>query len=312
MDLYYSDTFELPLPPGHRFPMSKYRLLRERLAASAFAETLRFLIPEAATDSELSLAHDQEYIGRASRGELTDVEQRRIGFPWSERMIERSRRSSGASIGAGQSALRDGLSANLAGGTHHANWDAGQGYCVFNDVCVAARVLQQAGQISRALFVDCDVHQGNGTAAIAAGDPTLFSFSIHCIKNYPFRKATSDLDVDLAPGTGDEEYLRELRLALEWIDLRFDPDIVFYLAGADPFERDRLGHLKLTKQGLRERDQLVISFFRDRRIPVALSMAGGYAPDPEDIVDIHFGTIETAWKRWYQDRGEASTRQGPS
>lgn len=307
MDLYYSDIFELPLPPGHRFPMSKYRLLRERLAAAAFAESCRFLIPEAATDAELSLAHDQEYIGRASRGELTDVEQRRIGFPWSERMIERSRRSSGASIGAGQSALRDGLAANLAGGTHHANWDAGQGYCVFNDVCVAARVLQQAGQISRALFVDCDVHQGNGTAAIAAGDPTLFSFSIHCIKNYPFRKATSDLDVDLAPGTGDEEYLQELRRALEWIDLRFDPDIVFYLAGADPYERDRLGHLKLTKAGLRARDRLVIDFYRERRIPVALSMAGGYAPDAEDIVDIHFGTIETAWQRWNHERSPAAT-----
>lgn len=308
MDLYYSDIFELPLPPGHRFPMSKYRLLRERLAASSFAEACRFLVPQAATDDQLSLAHDQEYIGRASRGELTDVEQRRIGFPWSERMIERSRRSSGASIGAGQSALRDGLAANLAGGTHHATWDAGQGYCVFNDVCVAARVLQQSGQISRALFVDCDVHQGNGTAAIAAGDPTLFSFSIHCIKNYPFRKATSDLDIDLAPGTGDEEYLQELRRALEWIDLRFDPDIVFYLAGADPYERDRLGHLKLTKPGLKERDRLVIDFYRERRIPVAISMAGGYAPDAEDIVDIHFGTIETAWERWSRERSETKSR----
>lgn len=298
MDLYYSDIFELPLPPGHRFPMAKYRLLRERLAGSPLAENCRFLIPAAATDAELSLAHSDEYIQRASRGELTEVEQRRIGFPWSERMIERSRRSSGASIGAGASALRDGLSANLAGGTHHAAWEAGQGYCVFNDVCVSARVLQQSGKISRALFVDCDVHQGNGTAAIAAGDPSLFSFSIHCIKNYPFRKATSDLDVDLPPGAGDDQYLEELQRALDWIDLRFDPDLVFYLAGADPFERDRLGHLRLTKQGLRERDRLVIDFYRNRKIPVALSMAGGYAPDPEDIVDIHFATIETAWARW--------------
>jgi acetoin utilization deacetylase AcuC-like enzyme len=302
MDLYYSDTFELPLPPGHRFPMAKYRLLRERVAASAWASGCRFLIPDAATDEQLALAHSAEYIRRASRGELSDVEQRRIGFPWSERMIERSRRSSGASIGAAQSALRDGIACNLAGGTHHATWDGGQGYCVFNDVCVAARVWQQTGKIQRALFVDCDVHQGNGTAAIAAGDPTLYSFSIHCVKNYPFRKATSDLDIDLPPGTGDEEYLDELERALRKIDLVFEPDLVFFLAGADPFERDRLGHLRLTRSGLRQRDQLVIDFYRKRRIPVAISMAGGYAPDVSDIVEIHYGTIEIAWRRWSEEQ----------
>ncbi|MFO0261656.1 MAG: histone deacetylase [Planctomycetota bacterium] len=301
MDLYYSDIFELPLPPGHRFPMAKYRLLRERLAASDWTGNCRFLIPEAASDEQLALAHSAEYIRRASSGELSDVEQRRIGFPWSERMIERSRRSSGASIGAAGSALRDGVAVNLAGGTHHANWDGGQGYCVFNDVCVAARVLQLEGAIQRALFVDCDVHQGNGTAAIAAGDPTLYSFSIHCVKNYPFRKATSDLDIDLAPGTGDGEYLEELERALRKIDLVFEPDLVFFLAGADPFEHDRLGHLRLSKSGLRQRDQLVLDFYRERRIPIAISMAGGYAPDVNDIVDIHYGTIETAWRSWNSD-----------
>ncbi|MFN9881716.1 MAG: histone deacetylase [Planctomycetota bacterium] len=301
MDLYYSDIFELPLPPGHRFPMAKYRLLRERLAASDWTGNCRFLIPEAASDEQLALAHSAEYIRRASSGELSDVEQRRIGFPWSERMIERSRRSSGASIGAARSALRDGVAVNLAGGTHHANWDGGQGYCVFNDVCVAARVLQLEGAIQRALFVDCDVHQGNGTAAIAAGDPTLYSFSIHCVKNYPFRKATSDLDIDLAPGTGDGEYLEELERALRKIDLVFEPDLVFFLAGADPFEHDRLGHLRLSKSGLRQRDQLVLDFYRERRIPIAISMAGGYAPDVNDIVDIHYGTIETAWLSWNSD-----------
>ncbi|MFN9230095.1 MAG: histone deacetylase [Planctomycetota bacterium] len=301
MDLYYSDIFELPLPPGHRFPMAKYRLLRERLAASDWTGNCRFLIPEAASDEQLALAHSAEYIRRASSGELSDVEQRRIGFPWSERMIERSRRSSGASIGAARSALRDGVAVNLAGGTHHANWDGGQGYCVFNDVCVAARVLQLEGAIQRALFVDCDVHQGNGTAAIAAGDPTLYSFSIHCVKNYPFRKATSDLDIDLAPGTGDGEYLEELERALRKIDLVFEPDLVFFLAGADPFEHDRLGHLRLSKSGLRQRDQLVLDFYRERRIPIAISMAGGYAPDVNDIVDIHYGTIETAWRSWNSD-----------
>ncbi|MFN6205854.1 MAG: histone deacetylase [Planctomycetota bacterium] len=301
MDLYYSDIFELPLPPGHRFPMAKYRLLRERLAASDWTGNCRFLIPEAASDEQLALAHSAEYIRRASSGELSDVEQRRIDFPWSERMIERSRRSSGASIGAARSALQDGVAVNLAGGTHHANWDGGQGYCVFNDVCVAARVLQLEGAIQRALFVDCDVHQGNGTAAIAAGDPTLYSFSIHCVKNYPFRKATSDLDIDLAPGTGDGEYLEELERALRKIDLVFEPDLVFFLAGADPFEHDRLGHLRLSKSGLRQRDQLVLDFYRERRIPIAISMAGGYAPDVNDIVDIHYGTIETAWRSWNSD-----------
>jgi acetoin utilization deacetylase AcuC-like enzyme len=281
--------------------MAKYRLLRERLAASDWTGNCRFLIPEAAWDEQLALAHSAEYIRRASSGELSDVEQRRIGFPWSERMIERSRRSSGASIGAARSALRDGVAVNLAGGTHHANWDGGQGYCVFNDVCVAARVLQLEGAIQRALFVDCDVHQGNGTAAIAAGDPTLYSFSIHCVKNYPFRKATSDLDIDLAPGTGDGEYLEELERALRKIDLVFEPDLVFFLAGADPFEHDRLGHLRLSKSGLRQRDQLVLDFYRERRIPIAISMAGGYAPDVNDIVDIHYGTIETAWRSWNSD-----------
>lgn len=302
MDLYYTDIFELPLPAGHRFPMAKYRLLRERLATASWATDVRFLIPEAASDEQLGLAHSAEYVGRAVRGELSDLEQRRIGFPWSELMIERSRRSSGASINAGQSALRDGIAINLAGGTHHASWDGGQGYCVFNDVCVAARVLQQAGRIQRALFVDCDVHQGNGTAAIAAGDPSLFAFSIHCSRNYPFRKATSDLDVDLPPGSGDEEYLAELDRALRKIDLVFEPDLVFFLAGADPYEHDRLGHLRLTKAGLRQRDQLVIDFYRDRRIPVAISMAGGYAPNVDDIVEIHYGTIAYAWQRWGAER----------
>ncbi len=297
MDLYYTDIFELPLPVGHRFPMAKYRLLRERVAQSNLAEAVQFLIPAAATNAQLELAHSADYIRRVCQGELAEVEQRRIGFPWSERMIERSRRSTGASIGAGTSALRDGLSVNLAGGTHHATWDAGQGYCVFNDVCVAARCLQVDGLIERALFVDCDVHQGNGTAAIAAGDPTLFSFSIHCIKNYPFRKATSDLDIDLPEGTGDAAYLEALEQGLRKVDLQFDPQIVFYLAGADPFEHDRLGHLRLTKSGLQQRDRLVLEFYRHRGIPVAISMAGGYAPELADIVDIHFATIEIAWQQ---------------
>lgn len=293
MKIYYSDTFELPLPPGHRFPMSKYRLLRERVAASDVNE-LELLIPDAATDEQLALVHHPDYIRRVADGRLSDLEIRRIGFPWSPAMVERSRRSVGASINAGRSACVDGISVNLAGGTHHAFSDSGQGYCVFNDTAVAARVIQAEGLARRVLFIDLDVHQGNGTAAITQGDDTLFSFSIHCEKNYPFRKGTSDLDVELKQGTGDSEFLDCLERALHEVDLRFDADFVFYLAGADPFVGDRLGLLTLSKFGLEKRDRMVFEFCRQRNLPCAVSMSGGYAKNVDDIVDIHFNTVLAA------------------
>lgn len=296
MKAWYSDTFELPLPPRHRFPMSKYRLLRERLE-EARLEGLSLHIPPAATDEQLRLVHHADYVERARNDGLTDLEIRRIGFPWSAQTLERSRRSVGASIAAATAALEDGISANLAGGTHHAMPESGQGFCVFNDVAVAARVLQTERRLTRVLFVDLDVHQGNGTASITAGDSTLFSFSIHCDKNYPFRKSVSDLDVALPEGTGDDLYLRELEKALRVIEDRFQPELVFYLAGADPFQLDRYGKLKLTKSGLRRRDECVLDWCRSRSIPVALAMSGGYAPDITDIVDIHFATIVAAWQR---------------
>ncbi len=294
MKIYYSDTFELPLPEKHRFPMAKYRLLRERVASSGRFDNCDLLVPAPATDEQLTLVHCGAYLDRVINGNLTDVEIRRIGFPWSPQLVERSRRSVGASIAAGFSALDDGVSINLAGGTHHAFPDAGQGYCVFNDTVVAARTLQSHKKIERALFIDCDVHQGNGTAAITEHDPSLFSFSIHCEKNFPFRKHNSDVDVALAVGADDRQYLSSLESALVQIPQMFDSDIVFYVSGADAYHGDRLGHLQLTKQGLLDRDRIVFDFCRCQQLPVAVSMAGGYATNVEDVVDIHFETVGAA------------------
>ena len=294
MDCFYSDTFELPLPPGHRFPMLKYRLLRERIASSPeIVCDLR--LPPAASDSQLLHVHTRDYVEKITRGKLSPLEERRIGFPWSRQMVERSRRSTGATIAAGRSALRDSIACNLAGGTHHAFADNGQGYCVFNDVCVAIKSLQEERLIQSAAVIDCDVHQGNGTASITAQDDSIFAMSIHCEKNYPFQKTNGDLDIALPAGTADDAYLASLTNFLPNLLQEVDPDIVFYLAGADPFQGDRLGLLSLSKQGLKRRDQHVISNCLSRKIPLAICMAGGYAPNVEDIVDIHFSTVADAY-----------------
>lgn len=301
MKLYYSDTFELPLPDDHRFPMAKYTLLRERVLASALNQSCELLLPPAATDDQLSLVHTKEYLESIKSGRLTDLQIRRIGFPWSEKMVERSRRSTGASIGAARSAIKDGISVNLAGGTHHAFAHRGQGYCVFNDVCVAAKVAQREGLVRNVMIIDCDVHQGNGTASIAKLDSTLFAFSMHCEKNFPFQKTEGDCDIALPPATDDQYYESQLRAGLNKVFREFKTDFVFYLAGADPYVGDRLGLLSLSKSGLRRRDQIVIDYCRDQEIGVAISMAGGYAPVIEDIVDIHMGTIEVAYERYLKD-----------
>lgn len=274
--------------------MAKYRLLRERILQSGSLSKCQLLIPAGATDEQLLTCHTCEYLDKVKSGQLSDLEIRRIGFPWSEKMVERSRRSTGASIAAGRAALESGLSVNLAGGTHHSFADSGQGFCVFNDACVAARVLQSQSRIRNALFFDCDVHQGNGTASITRNDPSLYACSLHGDKNYPFRKMEGDLDVALPSGCEDEQYLAEVELALNRTMAEFEPDLVFYLAGADPFVGDRLGLLAVTKDGLRRRDEMVLRFFRSRNIPVAISMAGGYAPEISDIVDIHFATVKIA------------------
>ena len=294
MRLYYSDVFELPLPPKHRFPMSKYRLLRERVGQSGLFAPHQILEAPGASDQQLYRVHDRAYVQRLNEGRLSELEIRRIGFPWSPKMVIRSRHSTGASIAAAYAALEFGVGVNLAGGTHHAFGDSGQGYCVFNDVCVAAREVQATRGVGEVLVFDCDVHQGNGTAAITASDPSIFTCSLHCADNFPFRKTNGDLDIELPVGTDDEKYHQALASALDTCLSRCRPDIVFYVAGADPFEGDRLGKLSLTKRGLRRRDEIVFEAFRALGIPVALSMAGGYAPDVNDIVDIHFQTIAVA------------------
>jgi acetoin utilization deacetylase AcuC-like enzyme len=292
--VFYSDHFVLPLPEGHRFPMSKYWMLRERVAADGICGPGELRTPRAVTDEEILRAHAPGYLDRVVKGSLTKKEIRRIGFPWSERMVERSRRASGGTLGACLSALEEGFAANLAGGTHHALSDRGEGYCVFNDSAIAARAVQAAGLAARVVVIDTDVHQGNGTAQILRGDATVFTFSIHGAKNFPFHKEQSDLDAPLPDGADDTEFLTALERGLETALEAADADLAIYLAGADPFEGDRLGRLSVTKPGLSERDKMVLEACRDRGIPVAVTMAGGYARNVEDTVNVHFQSIKRA------------------
>ncbi len=294
--VFATDRWPLPLPAGHRFPEAKYRLLRERLAASDWFAPGDLGEPEAADDATLALVHEAGYVRRVAQGAMSPAEIRQLGLPWSPELVERSRRSVGATIAASRAAMAGGsggagVGASLAGGTHHAFADRGEGFCVFNDVAVAARVLQREALARRALVVDLDVHQGNGTAAIFAGDDTVFTFSMHGALNYPLRKVASDLDVELADGTGDDAFLATLAHALGSAIDRSRPDVCFFIAGADPFERDRLGRLALTKAGLAARDALVIDRCRALGLPLIAVMGGGYAEDLTDIVDIHATTV---------------------
>ncbi len=303
MRIYYTDHFELPLPEGHRFPMSKYRLLRQRIATSELHSGDVLVVPPAATDEQLLLCHTPRYLDAVKHGTLTAAEIRRIGFPWSLAMVERSRRSTGATIAASRTALVEGISANLAGGTHHAFADAGEGYCVFNDAAVAIRTLQHEGTIERACVIDLDVHQGNGTASILSGDNNSITFSMHGAKNFPSRKVPSDIDIPLADGIDDGDYLDALARGLEQLQTFGPFNLAIYLAGADPFRGDRLGRMNLTKQGLAERDSRVISWAttaqaNGARVPLAIAMAGGYASNVNDIADIHAATISQASRAW--------------
>jgi acetoin utilization deacetylase AcuC-like enzyme len=279
--------------------MAKYRLLRERLVEEGILAPEDLSVPEPIGWDDLRLVHDDDYIDAVRNGTLTVEAQRRIGFPWSPMMVERSRRSVGATLAAARDALgarrlQPGVSANLAGGTHHAFRDHGEGYCVFNDVAVAARVLLRDGAIQRALVIDCDVHQGNGTAAIFRDDAAVFTLSFHGDKNYPFRKERSDRDVTFTDGATDDEYLRALADHVPPVLDDQQPGLVFYLAGADPYEGDRLGRLKLTTDGLRARDRFVLTECTHRGVPVAIAMSGGYAADVDAIVTIHANTIREA------------------
>lgn len=292
MQTYFTDRFDLPLPLGHRFPMAKYRRLRAAVATGV--PTARLVEPPAATDDQLEGVHDRAYVQAVTDGTLDPAAVRRIGFPWSRQLVERSRRSVGATIAACRSALAEGVAVNLAGGTHHAFADRGGGFCVWNDAAVAARTLLSDGDVGRVAIIDLDVHQGDGTAAILATDPRVFTLSVHGAKNFPFVKQQSDLDVALDDGTGDEAYLAALEGALEEVFEATVPDLVIYLAGADPWHGDRLGRLALTKAGLRARDARVFECVRAHGCALAVVMAGGYAREIDDIVDIHLATVSGA------------------
>ena len=292
MKAFYSDRFVLPLPSGHRFPMQKYRMLREAVAVSL--SDVVFEEAPTTSDGVLALAHHPGYIQRVSGGLLSESEQKTIGFPWSPDMVERSRRSAGATIAACRAALEGGVGVNLAGGTHHAHADRGQGFCVFNDAAIAARLMQAERRVSRVAIVDLDVHQGDGTAAILEKDESVFTLSMHGEHNYPFDKACSDLDVALPDGTGDRDYLAGLDSALSEMFARFAPELLIFLAGADPYEGDRLGRLRLSMAGLAARDTMVMEAACARDLPVAIAMAGGYGRVIEETVAVHLQTIRIA------------------
>lgn len=315
LQAFYADHFVLPLPPGHRFPMAKYQRLRDRVACEL--PQVRMGVAPRASDGELALAHDPAYIEAVAEGTLGMVAMREIGFPWSTEMVERSRRSAGATVAAARAALGvrnapEGVAGNMAGGTHHASRGKGGGFCVFNDAAVAARLMQaewarmhaprrKALQVA---IIDLDVHQGNGTASIFSTDPSVFTLSLHGLKNFPFRKEASDLDVDLPDGCTDAPYLQALEHALDELDQRFEPGLVIYLAGADPFEGDRLGRLQLSYDGLEARDRRVFDWAWQRRIPLAFAMAGGYGIHIDETVQVQINTWRVAleyWKHWNPD-----------
>ena len=294
MKLFYSDRFELPLPAEHRFPMTKYRRLRERVEAARLVPPEALVVPRPATDEELLRVHTPEYVAAVTGGTLDRAAIRRIGFPWSPELVERSRRSVGGTLGAAAEALDAGGGVNLAGGTHHAFAGHGAGFCVFNDVAVAARAALAGGSVGRVVILDGDVHQGDGTAAIFADEPAVTTVSIHGRANFPFRKQASDHDLALDDGAGDEEYARAVDRALELVAPLEAFDLAFYLAGADPYRGDRLGRLAVSRCGLARRDRVILEALRRARVPVAVVMSGGYAPRVEAIVDIHFSTVATA------------------
>ena len=291
--LWSSARYTFPLPDGHRFPVGKYALLRERVIAEGIVRADRVLDPDAATHDELRLVHTADYVGRFTAGALTPAEERRLGFPWSSALVERSRRAVGGTIAAARHALAWGVGMNLAGGTHHAFPDHGEGFCVYNDVAIAIRLLQRDGMIRRAAIVDLDVHQGNGTHAVFAGDDTVFTFSMHGGKNYPFHKVRGTLDVELDDGTGDDEYLALLHDTLPGVLASAAPDVVMYIAGADPHEGDTLGRLALSVDGLSRRDGYVLAQCRAVGIPVAVTIGGGYGQHIEDTVAVHANTART-------------------
>ena len=289
-----SARYTIPLPEGHRFPIAKYAMLRDAVVASGIVIPPALHEPERATHESLRLAHTERYIDDLVGGTLSAADQRRIGLPWSEALVERSFRAVGGTCEAATAALEHGVAMNLAGGTHHAFPDHGEGFCVFNDTAVAIRMLQRSGRIRRAAVIDLDVHQGNGTHAIFAGDASVLTFSMHGGRNFPFNKVAGSLDVELADGTGDDAYLETLANVLPGVLTAAAPDLIIYLAGADPHEGDRLGRLCLTFDGLARRDAMVLEACREVGIPVAITIAGGYGRNIADTVQVHLNTARVA------------------
>jgi acetoin utilization deacetylase AcuC-like enzyme len=294
LKIYYTDTFSIPLPENHSFPKSKYYLLRRRIEENQIASSVDLKIPRPATYEEIVRAHDPTYIHRLQNGELSAKEVRRVGLPWSPEIVRRARYSAGATIEACRTAVAEGIAVNLGGGTHHAFSDHGQGYCWLNDSVIASRAMQVEGLAGNILIVDCDVHQGNGTAAIVKNDPTIFTLSFHGKNNFPYHKETSDLDIELADGTDDAAYLNAIEKGLAACMQNFKADLAIYLAGADPYKDDRFGRLAIAKVGLAQRDRLVLRYFYKAGLPTAVTMAGGYARNVQDTVDIHFQTVLAA------------------
>jgi acetoin utilization deacetylase AcuC-like enzyme len=297
--LVYHAGYNLDLG-AHVFPARKYRLIRDGLVAKGIADPADILAPEAASDEDVVRVHSAEYVHKLKTDTLTASEKMRLELPFSPRVVEAFWLAAGGSILAARRALQDGFGVNIGGGFHHAYPSHGEGFCMLNDVAIAARRMQADRAAERVMVVDADVHQGNGTAYIFANDASVFTFSIHQERNYPVPKPPSDLDINLADGVGDEEYLRELRRGLDESFARFAPDLILYVAGADPYREDQLGGLALTIAGLRQRDDLVFAEARRRGVPVAVTLAGGYARNTEDTVLIHMNTVLAA--RDYVDR----------
>ena len=297
MKVWTHDRWRFPLPAHHSFPLAKYALLRERVIADGLVRADEVLEAEPVPWTWLAAVHDGDLLERIRTGTLTLRETRALGLPWSAPLVERARRATGGTVAAAFDALERGLAMYLGGGTHHAGRAFARGYCLFNDVVVAVERVRAAGAARRVLVVDCDVHQGDGTADLLGPDPAAFALSLHGERNYPFRRVPSDLDVDLPSGTGDERYLRALDAALDRSLPRARADVAFYIAGADPWVGDRLGRLALSKAGLAARDALVLDRLRADDLPVVVVLAGGYAPDVRDTVDINAATVAAVARR---------------
>jgi acetoin utilization deacetylase AcuC-like enzyme len=291
--LIYDRRYDLNLG-AHVFPSQKYRLVHDALLEQSIATTDDFLAPEPATDDDVLLVHGNEYVHKLKTGTLSATEKMRLEIPWSREMVEACWLAAGGSILAGRRALADGCAANIGGGFHHAYPNHGEGFCAIHDVAVAIRRLQRDRAIETAMVIDTDVHHGNGTAAIFGGDPTVFTFSIHQENNYPYPKPPSNIDVDLPDGLEDHDYLELLAANVQRAFREFKPGIIFYIAGADPYREDQLGGLALSLEGLARRDAMVLDYARGHRVPVVITLAGGYARRVADTVRIHVGTIVAA------------------